>query len=82
MAPECGKCSNKPIETKIEGLTVLDPFGTLGIPVHIARTPHLLSGGAFPALVVVGIDPDTDELTELYRLRSLDLTPFPPDPGA
>ncbi len=63
-------------------LYVLDPFGTLGTAVHVTRTTHVLSGGALPALVVVGVGPDTDDLAELQRLRSLDLTPSPPAPDA
>lgn len=57
---------------------VLDPFGTLGVAVQVARITHLLSGGALPALMVVGVGPDSDDLGELMQSRMNDLSPSRP----
>ena len=57
---------------------VLDGFATFGIATHISRTLSLLSAGRFPPLLVVGVGPDTDELAEQQRMRTRDLTPWPP----
>jgi len=60
---------------------VLDPYGTLGTAVQVARITHLLSQGALPALIVVGVGPASDDLAELNQQRMLDLTPSIPDPA-
>jgi len=60
---------------------VLDPFGTLGTAVQVARITHLLSQGALPGLIVVGVGPASDALPELNQQRMLDLTPSIPDPA-
>lgn len=57
---------------------VLDPFGTLMTALQTARMTHVLSGGALPALLVVGIGPDSDDLAELNPHRLNDLTPSRP----
>jgi predicted alpha/beta superfamily hydrolase len=57
---------------------VLDPFGTLGVAVQVARITHLLSVGALPPLLVVGIGPDSDDLGELMQQRLNDLSPSSP----
>lgn len=56
---------------------VLDPFGTLGSAVDVARITHLLSQGALAPLLVVGVGPDSDDLGELMTTRMRDLTPRP-----
>jgi predicted alpha/beta superfamily hydrolase len=61
---------------------VLDPAGTLGTAVQVARTTHLLSQGALPALLVVGIGPASDDLQELALQRVRDFTPTADDETA
>jgi predicted alpha/beta superfamily hydrolase len=61
---------------------VLDPFGTLGAAVHIARTTSMLTNGALPPLLVVGVGPATDDFDELSRQRLFDLTPDGDDASA
>lgn len=54
---------------------LLDPFGTFGSTLQIARTTRWLCGAAFPELLVVGVGPDTDDLAELVAARRRDLVP-------
>lgn len=57
---------------------VLDPFGTLGTAVQVARTTHVLSQGLLPGLLIVGVGPASDEFLELSIQRLHDLTPGQP----
>ena len=54
---------------------VLDPFGTFGTAVQVARTTHLLSQGALPGLLLVGVGPASDDFMDLALQRFHDLTP-------
>lgn len=54
---------------------VLDPFGTFGTTVHVARITEVLGAGAFPGLLVVGVGPDSEDFAELHVRRHLDLSP-------
>ena len=58
---------------------VLDPLGTFGIAVHVARSLELLCPGSLPSLLVVGVGPATDDVGEALALRLGDLTPCAPD---
>ena len=54
---------------------VLDPYGTLGTCVQVARTTSQLSQGELPPLLVVGVGPSSDDLMELALQRFHDMTP-------